>query len=137
MLRTPGCRREERAIYGKSLELLDFMGIADCAETPATSLDFGRQRAVELARALAMEPTLLLLDEPAAGLNIYETAELGRLISRIRGLGITILLVEHDMSLVMDISDEIVVLSFGRKIAEDVPKVIQHHPEVVKVYLGE
>jgi branched-chain amino acid transport system ATP-binding protein len=137
MLRTPGERREERAIRDKSLELLDFMGIADCADIPATNLDFGRQRAVELARALAMEPTLLLLDEPAAGLNIYETAELGRLISRIRDLGITILLVEHDMSLVMDISDEIVVLSFGRKIAEDVPKVIQHHPEVVKVYLGE
>jgi branched-chain amino acid transport system ATP-binding protein len=137
MLHTPGSRREERAIRDKSLELLDFMGIADCADTPATNLDFGRQRAVELARALAMEPTLLLLDEPAAGLNIYETAELGRLISRIRDLGITILLVEHDMSLVMDISDEIVVLSFGRKIAEDVPKVIQHHPEVVKVYLGE
>jgi branched-chain amino acid transport system ATP-binding protein len=137
MLRTPGCRHEERAIHDKSLELLDFMGIADCADTPATNLDFGRQRAVELARALAMEPTLLLLDEPAAGLNIYETAELGRLISRIRDLGITILLVEHDMSLVMDISDEIVVLSFGRKIAEDVPHVIQHHPEVVKVYLGE
>lgn len=137
MLRTPGCRREERGIRDKSLELLDFMGIADCADTQATNLDFGRQRAVELARALAMEPTLLLLDEPAAGLNIYETAELGRLISRIRDLGITILLVEHDMSLVMDISEEIVVLSFGRKIAEDVPQVIQHHPEVVKVYLGE
>ena len=137
MLRTPGCRREERAIREQSLELLSFMGIADCADTEATNLDFGRQRAVELARALAMEPTLLLLDEPAAGLNIYETAELGRLIACIRDLGITVLLVEHDMSLVMDISDEIVVLCFGRKIAEDLPKVIQHHPEVVKVYLGE
>jgi len=137
MLSTPGSRREERAIRERSLELLSFMGIADCADTEATNLDFGRQRAVELARALAMEPTLLLLDEPAAGLNIYETAELGRLIGRIRDLGITVLLVEHDMSLVMDISDEIVVLSFGRKIAEDLPKVIQHHPEVVKVYLGE
>jgi branched-chain amino acid transport system ATP-binding protein len=137
MLRTPACRREERAIRERSLELLDFMGIADCADTPAVNLDFGRQRAVELARALALEPTLLLLDEPAAGLNIYETAELGRLIGRIRDLGVTILLVEHDMSLVMDISDEIVVLSFGRKIAEDVPEVIQKHPEVVKVYLGD
>lgn len=137
MLRTPGERREERAIRDKSLELMDFLGIADCADTPASTLDFGRQRAVELARALAMEPTLLLLDEPAAGLNIYETAELGRLIARIRDLGVTVLLVEHDMSLVMDISDEIVVLSFGRKIAEDLPTIIQHHPEVVKVYLGE
>ena len=137
MLHTSGCRREEKAIRGKSLELLDFLGIADCAETLATNLAFGQQRAVELARALALEPALLLLDEPAAGLNIYETAEIGRLIVRIRELGVTVLLVEHDMSLVMDISDEIVVLSFGRKIAEDIPTVIQRDPEVIKVYLGE
>jgi len=137
MLRSPGCRREEKAIRARSLELLDFVGIADSAHTQATSLAFGRQRAVEMARALALEPSLLLLDEPAAGLNIYETAELARLIVRIRELGITVLLVEHDMSLVMDISDEIVVLSFGRKIAEDVPKVIQRDAAVIKVYLGE
>lgn len=137
MFRTSGCRREEKAIREKSLELLDFLGITDCAETLATNLAFGQQRAVELARALALEPALLLLDEPAAGLNIYETAEIGRLIVRIRDLGITVLLVEHDMSLVMDISDEIVVLSFGRKIAEDIPTVIQRDPEVIKVYLGE
>ena len=137
MFRTSGCRSEERAIRDKSMELLDFVGIADCAETLATNLAFGQQRAVELARALALEPTLLLLDEPAAGLNIYETAEIGRLIAKIRDLGITVLLVEHDMSLVMDISDEIVVLSFGQKIAEDVPTVIQQNPEVIKVYLGE
>ncbi len=137
MFRTSGCRWEEKAIRVKSLELLDFLGIADCADTLATNLAFGQQRAVELARALALEPALLLLDEPAAGLNIYETAEIGRLIVRIRELGITVLLVEHDMSLVMDISDEIVVLSFGRKIAEDIPTVIQRDPEVIKVYLGE
>ncbi len=137
MFRTSGCRREEKAIRVKSLELLDFLGIADCAATLATNLAFGQQRAVELARALALEPALLLLDEPAAGLNIYETAEIGRLIVRIRELGVTVLLVEHDMSLVMDISDEIVVLSFGRKIAEDIPTVIQGDPEVIKVYLGE
>jgi len=137
MFRTSPCRREEKAIRVKSLELLDFLGIVDCAETLATNLAFGQQRAVELARALALEPALLLLDEPAAGLNIYETAEIGRLIVRIRDLGITVLLVEHDMSLVMDISDEIVVLSFGRKIAEDIPTVIQRDPEVIKVYLGE
>lgn len=137
MFRTSGCRSEERAIRDKSMELLDFVGIADCAETLATNLAFGQQRAVELARALALEPTLLLLDEPAAGLNIYETAEIGRLIAKIRDLGITVLLVEHDMSLVMDISDEIVVLSFGQKIAEDIPTVIQQNPEVIKVYLGE
>ncbi|MFH0785616.1 MAG: ABC transporter ATP-binding protein [Pseudomonadota bacterium] len=137
MFRTSGCRREEKAIRVKSLELLDFLGIADCADTLATNLAFGQQRAVELARALALDPELLLLDEPAAGLNIYETAEIGRLIVRIKELGITVLLVEHDMSLVMDISDEIVVLSFGRKIAEDIPTVIQRDPEVIKVYLGE
>jgi branched-chain amino acid transport system ATP-binding protein len=137
MLRTPGCRREEAEIRRKSMELLDFLGIADCADIEATSLAFGQQRAVELARALALEPALLLLDEPAAGLNIYETAEVGRLISRIRELGVTVLLVEHDMSLVMDISDEIVVLSFGQKIAEGLPTEIQRNPEVIRVYLGE
>jgi branched-chain amino acid transport system ATP-binding protein len=137
MFRTTGCRREERAIRAKSLELLDFLGIADCAEILATNLAFGQQRAVEMARALALQPALLLLDEPAAGLNIYETAEIGRLIVKIRDLGITVLLVEHDMSLVMDISDEIVVLSFGQKIAEDIPTTIQRDPQVIKVYLGE
>jgi len=84
-----------------------------------------------------MEPRLLLLDEPAAGLNIYETAEVGRLIMKIREMGITILLVEHDMSLVMDISDEIAVLSFGQLIAHGSPRMIQQDPEVIKVYLGE
>ena len=137
MFRLPGSRSEERQIRLKSLELLDLLGIADHADTEATSLAFGQQRAVELARALALEPTLLLLDEPAAGLNIYETAEIGRLITKIRDMGITVLLVEHDMSLVMDISDEIVVLSFGQKIAEDIPTKIQRNPEVIKIYLGE
>ena len=136
MLKLPGAGREERQIRDKALELLELLEIGAYAEVEATSLAFGQQRAVEFARALAMEPTLLLLDEPAAGLNMQETAEVGRLIARIRDLGITVLLVEHDMSLVMDISDEIVVLCFGRKIAEDVPTAIQNHPEVIKVYLG-
>ncbi len=137
MLHMPWTLREEMHIRRKSLDLLEMLEIAEFADTEATSLAFGQQRAVELARALALEPTILLLDEPAAGLNIYETAEVGRLISRIRDLSITILLVEHDMSLVMDISDEIVVLSFGQKIAEDVPEAIQKNEEVIKVYLGE
>ena len=136
MLKLPGTGREEKQIRDKAMDLLELLEIAAYADAEATSLAFGQQRAVEFARALAMEPTLLLLDEPAAGLNMHETAEVGKLISRIRDLGITVLLVEHDMSLVMDISDEIVVLCFGQKIAEDVPKAIQNHPEVIRVYLG-
>ncbi|MGE4559601.1 MAG: ABC transporter ATP-binding protein [Desulfobulbus sp.] len=137
MLSLPSTWKEERAIRSRSLELLDMLGIADLAGAEATSLAFGQQRAVELARALALEPKLLLLDEPAAGLNMYETAEVARLICAIRDMGITVLLVEHDMSLVMDISDEIVVLSFGSKLAEDIPAKIQQNEDVIKIYLGE
>lgn len=137
MFNLPSTWSEERSIRAKAMELLELLDIAEFADVEATSLAFGQQRAVEMARALATEPQLLLLDEPAAGLNIYETAEVARLIERIRGMGITVLLVEHDMSLVMEISDEIVVLSFGEKIAEDVPLTIQQNPEVIKIYLGE
>jgi branched-chain amino acid transport system ATP-binding protein len=137
MLHMPWTLGEEKQIRAKSMELLDLFEIGGYADVDATSLAFGQQRAVEFARALALEPTLLLLDEPAAGLNMFETAEVGKLITRIRDLGITVLLVEHDMSLVMEISDEIVVLSFGQKIAEDVPAAIQDHQEVIKVYLGD
>lgn len=137
MFRLPGFLTEEREIRRKSMELLELLDISEYADTEAMNLAFGQQRAVELARALALEPALLLLDEPAAGLNIYETAEIGRLITKIREMGITVLLVEHDMSLVMDISDEIVVLSFGQKIAEDIPQKIQRDPEVIRIYLGE
>jgi branched-chain amino acid transport system ATP-binding protein len=137
MLNMPWALKEEKRIRSQAMELLELLEIADYADVEATSLAFGQQRAVEFARALALEPALLLLDEPAAGLNIQETAEIGRLIARIRNLGITVLLVEHDMSLVMEISDEIVVLSFGQKIAEDVPLAIQNDKEVIRVYLGE
>jgi branched-chain amino acid transport system ATP-binding protein len=116
---------------------MEFLGLTAFADTEATSLAYGQQRILEIGRALACEPKLLLLDEPAAGLNMRETAEMAKLISRIRDTGITILLVEHDMSLVMRISDEIVVLSYGQKIADDVPLAIQKNPEVIKVYLGE
>ena len=137
MCNLPWTWKEEKNIRARAMELLELLEIAEYADVEATSLAFGQQRAVEMARALATEPELLLLDEPAAGLNIYETAEVARLIGRIRDMGITVLLVEHDMSLVMDISDEIVVLSFGEKIAEDMPEAIQRNPEVIKIYLGE
>lgn len=137
MLNFPWTWSEERQIRDKAFEYLDLLGVTDCADIEISNLSFGQQRGVEFARALATEPTLLLLDEPAAGLNIYETAEIGKLITKIRDSGVTILLVEHDMSLVMDISDEIVVLSFGEKIAEDLPHNIQQNEEVVRIYLGD
>lgn len=137
MFNLPHTWKEEKAIREKAMQLLELLEIDQYADVEATSLAFGQQRAVEMARALATEPELLLLDEPAAGLNIYETAEVARLIGKIRDMGMTVLLVEHDMSLVMDISDEIVVLSFGEKIAEDQPEAIQRNPEVIKIYLGE
>jgi branched-chain amino acid transport system ATP-binding protein len=137
MLNLPFTWREEREIRAKSLRLMDFLGIAGLAEAEATSLSYGQQRAVELARALASGPTMLLLDEPVAGLNMRETADMAKLISSIRDLGITVLIVEHDMSLVMNISDEVIVLSYGEKIADDTPHAVQNNPEVVRVYLGE
>jgi branched-chain amino acid transport system ATP-binding protein len=137
LLDLPWTRKEERGARQKSLELMQFLGIEGLADQEATSLAYGKQRIVELARALACEPKLLLLDEPAAGLNMRETAEMAALITKIRDMGITVLIVEHDMSLVMNISDEIVVLSYGRNIAEDVPLSIQKNREVINVYLGE
>jgi branched-chain amino acid transport system ATP-binding protein len=137
MLNLPFTRKEERGIRETGHEILDFLGLSGQADAEAIHLPYGQQRMVELGRALACEPRILLLDEPAAGLNIRETAEMGRLISRIRGRNVTVLLVEHDMSLVMDISDDIVVLSYGQKIAEDKAHAIQKDPEVIRVYLGE
>jgi branched-chain amino acid transport system ATP-binding protein len=137
MLHLPSTWREEAEVRERSIELMEFLGIAALADAEATSLAYGQQRAVELARALASEPAMVLLDEPAAGLNMRETAELARLIVRIRDRGVTVLLVEHDMSLVMDISDEVVVLSYGEKIAEADPRTVQKDPQVIRVYLGE
>lgn len=137
MLSLPWTWREEKQIQQKSLEIMDFLGMTEFAGSEATSLAYGQQRVVELARALACEPALLLLDEPAAGLNMRETAEMAHLITKIKGMGITVLIVEHDMSLIMDISDEIVVLSYGEKIADDVPLAIQKNSEVIRIYLGE
>ncbi|MBT3275082.1 MAG: ABC transporter ATP-binding protein [Spirochaetales bacterium] len=136
VFRPPWTWKEERTIRERSLEILDLLGITDLADEDALNLPFGRQRAVEFARALAAEPKLLLLDEPASGLNIHETEELSQLIRDIREMGNTILLVEHDMSLVMEICDEVAVLNFGQKLAEGTPTEIQKNPEVVEVYLG-
>lgn len=137
MLNLPWTSKEEKKLRERAREIMAFLGIADFADTEATSLAYGQQRILEIGRALACEPKLLLLDEPAAGLNMRETAEMAKLITRIRDTGVTILIVEHDMSLVMKISDEIVVLSYGQKIADDRPLAIQKNPEVIRVYLGE
>jgi branched-chain amino acid transport system ATP-binding protein len=137
MLGLPWTLREEADIREKSLGIMDFLGISELADAEATGLAYGQQRIVELARALACAPSLLLLDEPAAGLNMRETADMAGLIARIRDTGTTVLIVEHDMSLVMKISDEIVVLSYGQKIADDKPLAIQKNREVIRVYLGE
>jgi branched-chain amino acid transport system ATP-binding protein len=133
----PRTWKEERFIREQALSAMAFMGIEALAGSDATRLAYGEQRAVELARALASKPRMLLLDEPAAGLNMRETVELGKLIRRIRDDGVTVLLVEHDMGLVMGISDEVVVLCQGQKIAEGGPLAVQKNPEVVRAYLGD
>jgi branched-chain amino acid transport system ATP-binding protein len=133
----PHTWKEEKQIRERALAMIDMLGVSHLAQVDALSLSFGQQRHVELARALAGEPALLLLDEPAAGLNMQETERLGVMIRKIRDTGVTILLVEHDMSLVMNISDEINVLSFGQMIAEGKPRDIQKNREVIRVYLGE
>jgi branched-chain amino acid transport system ATP-binding protein len=137
MLAAPWTWAEERSIREEAMKAIELLGIADYRNRETAGLPFGIQRAVELARAVASEPGLLLLDEPASGLNIRETRGLAQLIGLIRARGITILVVEHDMSLVMDISDEIVVLDFGRKLAQGKPRDIQANREVINVYLGE
>ena len=128
--------REESRMRRACMDILESLGIAGLAEQEARSLPFGRQRLVELARALASEPKLLLLDEPACGLNPSETEEMARRITAVRERGITILIVEHDMSLVMGISDRVVVLSFGSVIAEGTPREVQANDQVVSLYLG-
>jgi branched-chain amino acid transport system ATP-binding protein len=136
-LRWPTTWSEERQLRERTILALERFGLTVHARTEAVRLSFGQQRSVELARALVGEPRLLLLDEPAAGLNMHETTLLATQIRALRQQGITVLLVEHDMSLVMDISDEIVVLNCGRKIAEGSPQVVQKNAEVIRVYLGE
>jgi branched-chain amino acid transport system ATP-binding protein len=136
VLRTGGQRAEEARILEKTGELLALMGLSGSEELPAGKLPYGRQRRLEIARALAADPRLLLLDEPAAGMNESETREIHDLILTIRALGVTVLLIEHDMSLVMQVCDRLVVLNFGQKIAEGTPGEIRGNPEVVEAYLG-
>ena len=136
IIRFPWVKREEDQALQKAAELLDFIGLKDYAHRKSGDLPFGWQRLLELARAIAAKPLLLLLDEPAAGLNMLETMQLGVLIKKIRSQGITILLVEHDMSLTMEISDHIVVLDQGKKIAQGPPRMVQQDEAVMKAYLG-
>jgi branched-chain amino acid transport system ATP-binding protein len=133
---TPAQAKEEKEIHEKSIEILDFMGLANIADSIASSLSYGEQKKLEICRALASEPELLLLDEPAAGMNMKEKGNLKELIQKINEMGITILIVEHDMKLVMGICHSICVLNYGKRIACGEPGHIQKNPGVIEAYLG-
>ena len=136
LLRLPAVGRQNRETQAAAMRLLDFVGLARSAETPAGSLPYGALKRLELARALATEPKVLLLDEPAAGCNAVETETIERLIRDIAGREIGVVLVEHDMKLVMQISDRILVLDRGRPLAEGKPHVVRRNPAVIEAYLG-
>lgn len=130
-------QKEEQKITTRSLELLEFVGLKDKANIPVGNLTFHQQRLVEMARALATRPKIILLDEPVAGLNMRESRQMGNLIRKIKQMGISVLLVEHDMDLVMDISEEVLVLNSGEVVAEGTPREIQNDEKVIDAYLGK
>jgi branched-chain amino acid transport system ATP-binding protein len=137
ILRPPSQRKEEEYIAAEAMRLLRFMGLEHYRNELAKNLPYGDQRRLEIARALATDPSLLILDEPAAGLNEQETAELVKLIRKIRDTGVTVFLIEHDMKMVMGLCERIVVVDHGGMIAEGTPAEIQHNPDVINAYLGE
>lgn len=135
--RLPGVKKEERLIRDEAEKMLAFVGLMEKKHELAGNLPLGDQKRIEFARALATEPEVILLDEPAAGLNEVETENLGNLMHQVRDLGITVILVEHDMNLVMKVSDTVLVLNHGEKIAEGTPHMVRNNSEVIEAYLGK